>query len=103
MCLVTNYIPLHYYFSLLLCVPVLIHDVQRHNPKKIIDKFGKEALVKFADYNIEKIAQACRDKNVQQIFIIVDAKKFTFKQLTSPGGRYCTLFSSQCILPHSAD
>lgn len=64
----------------------MVHDVQRHNPKKIIDKYGKEALVRFADYNIEKIAQACRDKNVQQIFIIIDAKKFTFKQMTAPGG-----------------
>lgn len=72
-------------------IAVLVHDVQKHNPKKIIDKYGKEALVKFADYNIEKIAQACRDKNVQQIFIIIDAKKFTFKQLTAPGGKLSCL------------
>jgi len=83
--------------------PILIHDVQRHNPKKIIDKYGKEQLVRFADYNIEKIAQACRDKNVQQIFIIVDAKKFTFKQLTSPGATELALDEVKRLEQHYPD
>lgn len=70
---------------------VILHDVASHNPNKIIKKFGKEALTKFGSYNIEKVAQVCRDKHtkekpVQQIVAIVDAKKFTFKQMTSPGG-----------------
>lgn len=70
--------------------PIIVHDVQTHNPKKIIQKYGKEALIKFAEYNIEKIAQVCRDKQtkeqpVQQIVVICDAKKFTFKQMTAPG------------------
>jgi hypothetical protein len=68
-----------------------VHEVQTQDPKKIIKKYGKENLLKFADYNIEKIAQVCRDKHtsekpVQQIVAIVDAKKFTFKQMTAPGG-----------------
>ncbi|CAL8138186.1 unnamed protein product [Orchesella dallaii] len=83
--------------------PILIHDVQKHNPKKIIDKYGKEGLVKFADYNIEKIAQACRDKNVQQIFIIIDAKKFTFKQMTAPGATELALDEVKRLETHYPD
>lgn len=70
--------------------PVVIHEVQKHNPKKIIDKFGKETLVRYAHFEGEKIMALMRSKStnerpVQQSVAIIDAKKFTFKQMTSPG------------------
>jgi len=88
--------------------PILIHDVQSTNPKKIIQRWGKDHLRKFSDYNIEKIAQACRDKQtkeqpVQQIFIIVDAKKFTFKQMTAPGATELGLEEVKKLETHYPD
>jgi len=85
--------------------PVICSDVQPHNPKKIIQKYGKEGLVKFQDYNIEKVAQAVWDKHtkekpVQQVLAIVDAKKFTFKQLTSPGATELALEQIQRVEPN---
>jgi hypothetical protein len=45
-------------------------------------------LIKYGDYELAKVEQICRDKHtdakpVQQVVCIVDAKKATFKQLTS--------------------
>jgi len=70
--------------------PVVIHEHQKHNPKKIIDKFGKELIVRHAHWEAEKLMKLMREKStlerpVQQSVAIIDAKKFTFKQMTSPG------------------
>jgi len=70
--------------------PVVVHEVQKLNPKKIIDRFGKEEIVRYAHYEGEKLMKLMRETStlerpVQQSFAIIDAKKFTFKQMTSPG------------------
>ncbi|OXA63764.1 retinal-binding protein [Folsomia candida] len=88
--------------------PIVCTEVLPHNPKVIIKKYGKDALIKFGDYNLEKIAQACRDihkpeKPIQQIIVICDAKKFTFKQMTSPGATELALDQLKRIEPNYPD
>jgi len=88
--------------------PIVCFEVPAYNPKKIIKKYGKDALIKHAEYHLEKIAKVCRDKTtkekpIQQIIVICDAKKFTFKQMTSPGATELAIEQLKRIEPNYPD